>query len=214
MNVAQYLNSSNLLGRVVRNSEFDKREDKLAATKLYLDSVNRSFIVFCTVISDLIERVLENKEAKDKLTEADLRGIQYVLAKILFGIFVDASNRSLASEKLIPIYAELLANEANTSARILLCGLMLELGAPGWDDEWERLIEDSEKKRFVLDFLLDRLWELIHTRPLGEADRSRVEALATQIERKFLPGFSNATLISSIRESARSTQRRDKAEQD
>jgi hypothetical protein len=120
----------------------------------------------------------------------------------------------VGTEKLSAIYEEIVADKSTTRAeRLMLAMMMLDLGDPKWLSVWEGLIKECSGSRFVLDVLMERLWHLLHTRPISDAERKRVEAAAGRIEAAFgFPKQVHSNVVKNIRDTAKETARREKSD--
>jgi hypothetical protein len=66
------------------------------------------------------------------------------------------------------------------------------------------------KRRFVLDLLTDKIWELIHTRQLSNAERDRLAGITVHIEQLFgRPKADKSSIIANVRRSTAETIRRE-----
>jgi len=116
-----------------------------------------------------------------------------------------------ATEKLAPIYEMILDDTKISSVeRLLLSMILLDLRISRWPSHWEAMIEANAKRRFVLDILTDKIWRLIHTRPLPDTERDRLTALVVRIEEKLgAPKRAKSSIIANIRKRAAETTRRE-----
>ena len=88
--------------------------------------------------------------------------------------------------------------------------LLLDLKHARWSEYWVPLIEDNAKRRFVLDLLTDKIWQLIHSRPLSDAERDRLADITVHIERLFgRPKADKSSIIADVRRSTAETIRRE-----
>jgi hypothetical protein len=88
--------------------------------------------------------------------------------------------------------------------------LLLDLKHTRWSEYWMPLIEENSKRRFVLDLLTDKIWQLIHTRPLSNAERDRLAGITVHIERLFGGSKSDkSSIIANVRRSTAETIRRE-----
>jgi hypothetical protein len=88
--------------------------------------------------------------------------------------------------------------------------LLLDLKHTRWPEYRMPLIEENSKRRFVLDLLTDKIWELIHTRPLSNAERDRLAGITVHIEQLFgRPKADKSSIIANVRRSTAETIRRE-----
>lgn len=118
---------------------------------------------------------------------------------------------SLGPKKCFAIYESILADNGTTNVeKLMLSMLLLDLRHPSWTIYWESLIDDNSKRRFVLDLLTDKIWQLIHTRPLPDAERDKLADVTVRIEEAFgRSKTQKSTIIAGVRKVAAETARRE-----
>jgi predicted MPP superfamily phosphohydrolase len=201
-----------LYGRVIRNSEFTDIAEKEAGTRLYLNNCGKIYLILCEVMSELLSEIKDNpKEFTITLNQNDISAVRYIINKAIFLGFQDKISDELGTEKMFAIY-ETMLNDPKTSnlEKLMLSMLLLDLRHAHWPDYWTRLIDLNSKGRFVLDLLTDKIWRLIHTRPLPDAERDRLAHITVRIEERFgAPKFVRSSIIANVRRSAAETTRRE-----
>jgi hypothetical protein len=111
---------------------------------------------------------------------------------------------------LFGLFCQVVSTRTTSAERLLLSMLLLDLRHYRWQDHWEKLIKENSKRRFVLDMLTDKIWQLIHTRPLPDAERDKLAQVTVRIEEAFgAPKSAKSSIIAGIRRSAAETKRRD-----
>jgi hypothetical protein len=88
--------------------------------------------------------------------------------------------------------------------------LLLDLQHARWPSYWIPLIEENSRRRFVLDLLTDKIWQLIHTRPISNAERDRLAGITVRIEERFgRSKTAKSSIIADVRKSTAETTRRE-----
>jgi hypothetical protein len=208
-----FLALTDLLGRVVRNSEFTDATEKLEATYLYLGGCIKALLVFFQMLAELLEdlSVRSSEEEGRKLTPEDLSAIRYILYKaVTLGLGMHISD-TFATDKMLGIYEEMLKDSrTNLPERIFIAMILLDLRLPQWEKYWRAIIDAKPRRQFVLDLLTDKIWRLIYTRPLQDGERNKLADITVHIEEIFgRPRHSKSKLIADVRKSAAATAKRE-----
>ena len=204
-----FLEALDLYGRVIRNSEFTDATEKEAGARLYLQNCVKVILIICEVIDEILEE--HKEELKSDVTPDDIVAIRYLIDKAIFlGVHQKIVNE-LGTEKMFSISENILRDPTITTAeRIVLSMLLLDLKHARWSEYWVPLIEDNAKRRFVLDLLTDKIWQLIYSRPLSDAERDRLADITVHIERLFgRPKADKSSIIADVRRSTAETIRRE-----
>ncbi|MDR3405955.1 MAG: hypothetical protein P4L99_25945, partial [Chthoniobacter sp.] len=206
MSPIDFLISVDLLGRVVRNSEFTDIAEKTSATRLHLDSTARVALLYADVIGDIVENansVLKKKSAENVSSDQEMRGVRYILNKWLVIMFSVGAAQQIGTDKLFAVFEAIFEDQATSAFEKLIIAMMfLELGYPKWLAIWKKVIGAADGNRFVLDILMERLWHFIHTRPLGGPERRQVEAAAEMIDEAFGIPKQERSTSRALREAA------------
>jgi len=212
MDPEEFMASVDLLGRVLRNSEFTDADDKVAAAKVHLDSTIKIMLLYSEIIKDLLNELGKERDGKVLLSSEDVVAGRYIVLKMFVQFTSTNMTEQVGTEKLFGIFERALANPDVTIVEELLISMtLLDLGHPKWITHWERVIEKVKSDRFSLDLLMERLWYVIHTKPLSDAERKRVEAAAEKIEAAF--GASRQArneTVKTIRDVAKETARQER----
>ena len=204
----QFMAAVDLLGRVLRNSEFTDAADKISAAKLHLRSTVQIMLLYMDIISGLIDELTKSDTGKTTIKADEKDAVKYIILKIFFLFQSSAVNEQVATEKLAFIYDELAKDSATSTAEhVLIAMMMLETSHPSWLSQWETLIERFKNRRLILDLLMECLWRLLHTRPLSDQERVKVETAAGRIESAFglTRKVQHSELVKTIRNTANQT---------
>jgi len=209
---ATFVRALDLYGRVIRNSEFTDAAEKEAGARLYLSSCGQIYLLLCEVVGDLLKEISENpKEFGIDLDKDEIAAIRYIINKAMFIGLQSKMCDELGTEKMFAIYESML-NDAKTTnlERTMLSMLLLDLQHSNWTNYWVALVDMNSKRRFVLDLLTDKIWHLIHTRPVRDGERDRLANITVRIEGHFgRPKFAKSSIIAHVRKSAAETTRRE-----
>src|SRR5271168_4977448 len=100
MNIGMFLSSLDLLGRIVRNSEFTDASEKESAARLYLRSCAKSLLLFNEVIGELLDAAqITSKERTAKLTPEEVMVVRYIATKAIFIWLQDTFISEFGTEK-------------------------------------------------------------------------------------------------------------------
>jgi predicted MPP superfamily phosphohydrolase len=127
----EYYIAVELLGRIVRNSEFDDLDNKIPALEFYLEFSEYNICLFLGFIQDILNVINNNQDILvEHITSNDLEHITNIL-RVIFPIGVCSMIREQAgSEKLIPTLEFLLDQRTRSfGIKFLICALLLDLGA-------------------------------------------------------------------------------------
>ncbi|WP_426313813.1 metallophosphoesterase [Methylobacterium fujisawaense] len=197
MNPGMYLASVDLLGRVIRNSEFTDAEEKIAAIRQFLLHTTKVTIKWSRVLNDIIEiaanRVFDGSKLMDETEEAVAR---YYMNKFAIVAALDMAGEQLGTEKLSTIYRTMLdGNDTRFSERVFVSSILLDINDPDWATRWKQLVGANKSSRIILECLLDKLWFHIHRRPITEHERDVLISVAEDIERHLGTSKSQKALV-------------------
>jgi hypothetical protein len=72
---------------------------------------------------------------------------------------------------------------------------------------WQRLIEDSKSSRFLLDLLVERLWDQVRSKAMSTKEREHVEEAVVRIEQALgAPKEAKSRVIQDVRKAARAAE--------
>ncbi len=198
-----YMATISLLGKVLRNSEFNDFEEKAQAARLYTQSAVKMMLLYADMLRTLVDSLQERSHGDDALEADDVTAIKYLVIKWFMLATAENVSNEVGSEKLFLVFEDMLSDEKVSIAEKFLVGMMmLELNHPNWIKYWRTLIDYAGGKRLLLDTLMDSLYGHIHKRALSEVERRRLETAAGLIDREF--GLKSAAAKS---DRARSIQR-------
>lgn len=179
-----YMLSIDLLGRVLRNSEFLDKEKKVSGVTTFIRSNSHVFFKLNDVIATLIDGFISDmRSIEDEIDQDTEIALKHFLATTIMMMIADRNKDAIQSYKLIPVFKEILARKDLTRAdKMFLTALQLDVGNPDWDSAWKSLAKSSTKKRLVTQFLSDRLWTHIHDRVQNEQSQQKIISVATELE--------------------------------
>ncbi len=179
--MVEFAASVQLLGNVTRNSEFTDAEEKVAAAKLYILSMIRTFIILTNILSDVI--FME----KEGLPDAEIRDMKVwknILTRMFLGVISSSVSFDIGTSKLISVYEGIIDNTCATlGEKVLLTMLFLDISYERWDRKWVKFISENSNNRFLLEVLVQKIWYLIHTRVYSDEDRKKFRVIIEKIER-------------------------------
>lgn len=181
-----FMNTVSLLGKVLRNSEFNDFDEKLRTARIYTQSSVKMMLLYADMLRTLVETLEDEKHGDEALSPEDVTAIKYLVIKWFMLITAENVANEIGSEKLFAVFEDMLSDEEVSIAEKFLVGMMmLELNHPNWIKYWRSLIDYAKGKRLLLDTLMDNLYGHIHKRALSESERKRLETAAELIDREF-----------------------------
>lgn len=206
-----YMASVDLLGRVVRNSEFNDASKKYESLKLFLDCHARTILIF----NEIIGKVIEDRLAKEGTLDADARQ-KYVtimtdlIARMMIVITSEAMFEQVGTEKLFSIYKRVVDGSADAVFERMFClMLMLDHMHPEWTVQWLKFVDENSKRKQVLQVLLDKIWHVVHTHIISDATQTAIGKVVDRIEMHLGSSVAGkARLSSAMRSEAKATSRR------
>ncbi|MEP4990043.1 MAG: metallophosphoesterase [Paracoccaceae bacterium] len=209
LNPANYMATVELLGRVLRNSEFTDKRKKIDGVRLYLQSNARIFLKLIDLIGALFHKFAESiSEEGEEFDDESRRALTYILTKRLMSVVNMKHKDEIASGKLIPVFDEVLNSDDITFAeRTFLTALQLHCGRKDWGSHWIKLAKDSKNRRLAVEFLTDSLYFHIHTKALSPDEQKTVEKVTWEVERALDQDnkLSKDKFLQSVRRATRKT---------
>lgn len=213
-----FMSSLGLLGRVLRNSEFTTKERKISGVKLYSHSSAKLFIYINEIVADVFAGMvvsLNEKEGEEFIDDEAKKAIRYFLTKKMMLFISSRMADELASVKLVPVFEELMrSDQLSLAEKTFLTGLQLDCPNETWDAHWKSHAHANKKQRIAIEFLVDKLWEHIHTKALGPKDRAKVEHAALEMEMALgQPKAAKGKILQGIRTAANRSARSSEKEE-
>ncbi len=115
----------------------------------------------------------------------------------------------LASIKLVPVLEDIIhAKDLSLAERTFLTGLQLDCPNENWDTHWKSHAHDNKRRRIAIEFLVDKLWEHIHTKALSTKERIKVEHTALEMEMALgQPKAAKGSILQGIRTATKRSAR-------
>lgn len=209
LRLATYIAAVDLLGRIIKNSDFTDYEVKGRATRLVLEGWTKMYIVVLEEVIALLSSVTD--EDGKGIPEDELEFVNYIMSKILFNVTGSAVIDQISSPVMSDTLHEIIKESGYSTAEYMLMLYILEdINDSRWQDLWCGVIRDKEKSGFVLECFIERLWLLAHTKALDDDQSKRLISVVEEIEKRLnwssekkgevLQGFKNATVIASLRD--------------
>lgn len=180
-----YMQTVELLGRVLRNSEFTDMPQKISGVRLYLKSNARLFLTINRLVGEAFARFADDVDADDEaFDEESRRALNYILTKRLMLMVSGRIREEMASSKLTNVFDNILGlSDLTFAEKTFLTALQLNCGRSSWDESWINLAKNSKNRRLAVEFLTDTLWYHIHTKALSSTEQVVVENVAWEMER-------------------------------
>jgi hypothetical protein len=212
----KYINTLNLLGKVIRNSDFTSLEDKVLASKLYIAGNAKVFIYIYNEAPGMAARMTKDlerrwKERGDKVTSISPDLLAYMMDLIFFFGIQNAICSNFAGESLRNVYNKLLSGgKLSNIGKLFLVTVLIELGGTHWKAPLDAIVSANKKNRIVLDMVVDKIWAMLHSRVTSETERENIALVAYDIERNMgSEKRSKSTIIQRVKLVAENTAKRE-----
>lgn len=184
MKFKNYVIAIELLGRIIRNSEFTDANEKANAAKIFFKSWVKSYLSLTQELIQVVESTKCSMEnSTQPMTEEEARATNYILQTIFLTLVSEIIRDQIGTVKLESIYSDLMVDKELTSGeRFLVSMLTFDLGHKNWHVYWGELIKRHINHRFVLETLVQKAWTAVHTRVINDQERRRIEDILEQIE--------------------------------
>lgn len=205
-----FIRTVDLLGRIIRNSEFNDLDEKIRATVVYLDNLERKNSQYTVVFAEIIDNAEESSKGAIALNEEERRIAKYILSKVWVLFTAQAIHEVFSSEKNLELYEEMVCNKENSFyARLMLSFVMMYLFGDGWDVHMKKIVDEACDKRFVLEVIVDLLWYVVNYRYVSDADRTKIGDVLDLVDHYLgRSHYLRGRIIDVVREQAKKTERR------
>lgn len=173
-----------LLGKVLKNSDFNSKEEKLKALEILADYHLRMSTLALEIFSEIFERFIAEHADQLELTEADQKVVTSIISQrfLLSGLTIGTD--AGASRKILPLLPKLVQKfNSNLGVKLYINLLWMDSGGEGWHSAWRDLISDPTTPLLVKGVLADKLHDYIHQVPMTETERDEVIRLSWDIYR-------------------------------
>jgi predicted MPP superfamily phosphohydrolase len=180
----EFLATLDLLGNVLTNSEFTRRDLKVQGGIALLDGSTRVFLRLNALIQEALDDAIGAFSKSDPdLDEKSIKGLRYMMTrKILVNISGRVSN-TFSSPKLSAIYDEILdSSDIAMGDRVLLTATLLDSGYKNWNERWVEVARAKPTRRLLIEFLADKLWDFMHQKAMDSKLQNRVEKVAVDLQ--------------------------------
>ncbi|RWD31820.1 MAG: hypothetical protein EOS34_22935 [Mesorhizobium sp.] len=210
MSPPSYLVAISLLGKVVKNSEFNDADEKVKATRFYIDCVMHVCLLYCGIMDDILSEDGEDDVLAGKLNGKEREVVKYILKKVVIQAMLEQVSDEIGTEKLYSIYERIInSNDVNSFEAVAVNNILYDLSHPGWLEYWRRSIAANQKREFILNLMVEKIWKSIHTRPISDGERIKVEKITDEIERMLgFPKVAKGRLLEKLRTSVQETNKR------
>jgi len=183
-NPSTYMATVDLLGRVAKNSDFTEFDLKSVAVKRVLVDLTKVLSIMLNDTDAVVENAI--KEGELKLSDDEKEFIDYIMRKFLFMISGLATMDMLASPSLGETFKEIF-KEGDTSLAIKMkiLAILEDINDPEWKEYWINMISDKSIPGFAIDYIIDRLFMITHTKALDDDQHSRVSGVIDAIEHRL-----------------------------
>lgn len=199
---SKYFATLDLYGRAIRNSEFIEVAEKRKHAKNFLDIWTRAIVTFIDAARKFSNEVQERRKDRGRaMPDQQMEIIGHFINIIIPVIASNLVYEQIGTEKLIPVFHEILSVESEGVGRkVLTAFVLLDLRQSGWDKHWRGFIKDFRKNKYVMRLCVEKLWFHYKTRPLSSTERQTYENLIGDIEISLgLPKLGKGKFISELK---------------
>ena len=202
----EYMETVSVLGRVLKNSEFDEADLKISSAKLHITSC-ADLLLFVVAILNRLLRSSALNTADAKVSQQDLEAMRYLATKSLVTLVSQLIISQVGSEKLFSVF-KAVYEDAQTPLflRLIISMIYIDLGHPDWLKVCKVILAEKSENRFISDLYADRLWIHVNSKPLTDKEHTDVIAATIAIEESL--GSNNpqkSATIQMIASAARHT---------
>lgn len=172
-----------LLGKIVRNSEFDDKDSKVVGLEYYIDFSQEIIITIISLIEEAVGIILEHKDEFPKeFKESDLENIANTLKILLSTNITVLMAEQIGTEKLIGVIQEMIRNDTNTFGRkFFLTCFLFDLRVAGAIEALYELAEANQDKYKRL-IILEKLCHNYTLHRYQDGDKAKLENAIADVE--------------------------------
>ncbi|MBY8823862.1 metallophosphoesterase family protein [Sphingomonas colocasiae] len=183
MSVGEYIVASELLARVVKNSDFTDFEHKEPAARLVL----QTFVKICAHFKQEIEKILkeqgEREETKHGLKPEEMEILVYIITNLLTRIVADRMAEQLSAPNISPLIAEICDDRETTPIeRMFLVFLLQSLRSENWEVQWGDLLKDSGKSGFIMENSIGKMRAIVNSQFLNDLEYRKLHKVIDAAE--------------------------------
>ena len=210
MGLVEYLSATDLLARVIRNSDFTEFSVKGPATKLVLKSMVKICLLIRKEIVSLLDETI-SKSGEYSLSEEDRKSLTYLINKMVVTVSALTAVDLLASPNIIPMAEEILLEpELSVAERIYLCFLLQGCRANGWHTHFSDLLKEKGNSGFVVECVIERIQGIVNTQYLDERENEKLHSVIDTVEEVLNWGTGiKGQVISNLKKAALQADIRD-----
>jgi len=183
MSVTEYLTASNLLARVVKNSDFTDFDYKAPAARLILEIGAKLCALFSIEVQDILEETNSKNTDGKPLSAEEIRVMVYYLTKLLVKIVADIISNHLSSPNISQMMDEIGAEkETSTIERLFIAFLLQSLRFKGWESRWAELLKEGGNSGFIVESIIERMRSIVNTQYLDDREYAKLHVVIDSAE--------------------------------
>lgn len=201
LSLPTFIASINLLGKIVKFSDFSNIDTKSKSVSLVLNNWMKINVMLINTLNEVLESSLKKDEF---MSTPDIERLKYFFKKIFFrgtsSIIIDVLGSPTLSGTLTKVFEK---DRITTAERIFILQIMEDIDDPCWSKNWSALILDKQISGFLFDSLIDRLRTITHSKALSDRKYGDVCSVLDTIEQRLDWTTSRKDLeIRDVRDSA------------
>lgn len=174
MSTADYVISTDVLGRVVRNSDFTDFDIKGPAARAVIRNALKTCILVRKELIDLLDEALQSGNGSFiKPDERD--ALVSIVTRMMMLGFSSMIDDELSSPNVVPMAKEILKeHDLALGERIFLTFLLQTCRAADWDTGFGDLLNDRPDSGLVVECVLGRIQTIVNTQYLDDNENAKV----------------------------------------
>lgn len=182
MEVFEYLIASDLLARVVKNSDFSDFEVKAPALCLVLETMTKICLIFSIEFRELLQEASKSQDVSP-LAETETQYLVCYLTKFVANVVSTQLSIQLSAPNVAPMICELFDDQSlSLIERMFLAHLLQGLRAPHWDNYWSKVLQEGSESSFIVESIVEKMEHIANTQYLDDKENEKLHAVIDTAE--------------------------------
>lgn len=211
MAVGEYVEAIELLGRIVRNSDFTDYEDKYPAARLYVEAFGKICVIFHKQMGDIIREQQKKYGGSANISDDDARVLLYVMTMIISRIASDRFVEQLSSPNIAPLMSEMISEKGVSGIeRMFIAFLLQVIRGRGWEKDWSALLKDAGKSGIIMENSIARMRTIVNWQFLNDREHEKLHKVIDATEEVLgWSGAQKGAMIENLKQVALQAELRD-----
>lgn len=183
MSPSEYVQSTDILARVIRNSDFTDFDVKGPATRRVLQNTVKVCLLIRRELVELLDEAFANGQKpdgqkSDGLSQDEKNALMGFLSRLMVNGSAIMISDQLSSPNIVLTAKEILAEGGLCLAeKIYLTFLLQACKSTDWHDHFVSLLKDRPDSGFLVECVLGRVQRIVHTQFLDDQENAKVRAV-------------------------------------